>query len=373
MERIAITDNPAKIVEIGRDLLNEKSKIYTDAMLKQIMRVIDSYAADASDDEKQSILLRSIYDYWVYGNNIAEEFYFHFAEKSHEEKRTYISFRERYAYINHLNKKEDAHLLNDKYEAYKLFKPYYKRELIQLAGQEDYDSFLGFVERHPVFVAKPPDLGLAIGVHKVDSSEYPDKQELFEQLLRESIDVKNSHKWGGREKPSVVLEELICQAEALARIHPQSVNSIRATTIRTGGRVHIYHPWFKIGADGNFVTSAAFGTLDAGINVGNGIVETPGFKENGLSFEYHPQTGLRIPGYRIPEWDGLVKLATTLAESLENINYVGWDLVLTPDGWCVMEGNYSGEFMWQMVYEKGMKADFEDLIGWKPDKQFWWE
>ncbi len=47
--------------------------------------------------------------------------------------------------------------------------------------------------------------------------------------------------------------------------------------------------------------------------------------------------------------------------------------MLTPQGWCVLEGNYSGEFIYQMINGRGYKKDFEALIGWKYDKDFWWE
>ena len=59
-------------------------------------------------------------------------------------------------------------------------------------------------------------------------------------------------------------------------------------------------------------------------------------------------------------------------EELSTYGYVGWDLVLTPQGWCVMEGNYSGEFIFQMINGRGYKKEFEELIGWKYEKEFWW-
>ena len=59
--------------------------------------------------------------------------------------------------------------------------------------------------------------------------------------------------------------------------------------------------------------------------------------------------------------------------AIPDYGYVGWDLVLTPDGWCVMEGNYSGEFTFQLINGRGYKKEFEELIDWKYEKTFWWE
>ena len=38
-----------------------------------------------------------------------------------------------------------------------------------------------------------------------------------------------------------------------------------------------------------------------------------------------------------------------------------------------MEANYSGEFMWQLIRNCGWKPEFEDIIGWKMENEFWWE
>ncbi len=372
MNSIKITAEKAEMISIGKELFEENSRVYNERMLSIIRKTIDANMPNATDAEKEDKFYQSIYDYWVYGNNIAEEFYFHFDNMSHEEKCEYVTYRNQQLYIYHLNKKEDSVLLNDKFKTYNLFQPYYKREVIQICSEDDFEMFESFITRHPVFVAKPAALGLAIGVHKVDSNDYPDKKELFTDLLHEGVAMHEGHTWRGSN--AVVLEEIIKQHEELAAIHPESVNGIRVTTVRMGDKVHIVHPWFKIGANGNFVTSAAQGTMDAGIDPETGIVDTWGYKENGDKMEYHPQTGIRIPGYKIPRWKELIEMATEVALKLDTINYVGWDFVLTPDnGWCIMEGNFAGEFMWQMTYEKGMKKEFEELIGWKPSVDFWWQ
>jgi len=46
-------------------------------------------------------------------------------------------------------------------------------------------------------------------------------------------------------------------------------------------------------------------------------------------------------------------------------------MVLTPNGWCVMEANPEGEFLGQLYHKRGMKKEFEKIIGWKPEKEFW--
>ena len=76
---------------------------------------------------------------------------------------------------------------------------------------------------------------------------------------------------------------------------------------------------------------------------------------------------------QIPKWNELIELVDELMKKLPEYGYIGWDLVLTPKGWCVMEGNYSGEFTYQMINNRGYKKEFEELIGWKYEKQYWWQ
>lgn len=371
MEPIRITDNQEEMIAIGRELFQLKRDIYNEKMMATIIATINEHMPDATAEERERVFFRSIYNYWVYGSSIGEEFYLRFGELSHEEKRTYITYRERFQYIWQLNNRADAHMLNDKYEAYQLMKPYFLRDLIQIQGEEDYPEFLEFVTKHPVFVVKPADLGLGLGVHKADASKYEDKRILFEEILAEGRGYHDSFTWG--KKTAVVLEELLIQAPEMAQFHPQSINSVRVTTVRVENEVHIFHPWFKIGSNGNFVTSAAFGTMDAGINPETGIVDTWGRTETCKSYEYHPQTGVKIPGFQIPRWNEAVELAKNLSRLLPTIGYTGWDLVLTEKGWCVMEGNFHGEFMWQLCYDRGMKRELEDVMRWKPEHQFWWQ
>lgn len=375
--KLRITDDPKEMIAIGKEIFKEKANIYNERMLNILNKSIDKNMPDATEQEKTDMLYRSVYDYWVYGNNIDEEFYFHFYRKTHEEKSTYITQKNRLLYIYHLNKKEDGYLLNDKYEAYLQLKDYYMRDVIQISSDADFETFCDFVEKHPTYVVKPVDLALAVGVYKATTLPTDDKRAAFDALLAEAKVNKSNYQWSDRDNSNpaaMVLEEIIEQDEGLAKIHPESVNGIRCTTIRVGDKVHLLHPWFKIGANGEFVTSAAAGTFDAGIDAKTGIVDTNAFGEAQEEYEFHPDTGVRVPGYQIPKWDELLALLDKIGRHFPTINYVGWDMVLTPKGWCIMEGNFAGEAMWQMVYGKGMKAELEELIGWRPEpNKFWWE
>ncbi len=368
---IYITDNRSEMVECGKAIHKEKSDVYTSRIDAMILNTIKEIKQQATPEEIEEMFYLSIYDYWVYGNNITEAFFYDFFNKSHAEKSTYMTLRNRFAYMWHLNDKKDKHILDNKYEAYTRLKKYYKRDMIRLSSSDDYSSFLEFVQKHPVFVVKPESLALAIGVHKESLENYESKDSLFKKLLLETEEIKARGGWA-QANTSLVLEELLIQDERMAVMHPGSVNVVRATIVQANGKTHFYCPWVKFGASGGFVASAGCGGYSAGIDEKTGVVWSDGFRENGEIIEKHPDTNVAFKGFQIPKWDEAVQLAYELAKELPQFGYVGWDFALTTKGWTVIEGNFAGEFLWQMWHKRGMKHEFEELIGWKPSNEFWW-
>ena len=157
-------------------------------------------------------------------------------------------------------------------------------------------------------------------------------------------------------------------------LHPASINSIRCNTIRINNDIHFFYPCIKIGINNNFITSGALGCIIATIDPKTGIVNTEGRTETLHSYQYHPNTNIKIKDFKIPDWDQMLDIAKQAAEKFDRINFIGWDMVYTTKGWCIMEGNFAGEFVsGQMPSQRGLKEEFEQLIGWKPKQQFWWE
>lgn len=374
MDKIIITDDKKKQIEIGKELFQSKSKVYTDNIVSAIYDIIN-YIVQGDNYKglsKEDIFYISIYDYWVVGNNVSEEFYYDFLSKTYEEKNKFLTMRSRSLYTNYLNDKEDAHLLDNKYEAYQFLKPFYKRDVIEIKDDNDYQVFLDFISKHPKFIVKPSAAALSVGVHKVDISDYSTPKEAFSQLLQEGIICEK--KYNFCKLSSMVLEELMIQDPKIGILHPASINSIRCNTIRINNDIHFFYPCIKIGINNNFITSGALGCIIATIDPKTGIVNTEGRTETLHSYQYHPNTNIKIKDFKIPDWNQMLDIAKQAAEKFDRINFIGWDMVYTTKGWCIMEGNFAGEFVsGQMPSQRGLKEEFEQLIGWKPKQQFWWE
>ena len=368
-----VTDNINDRISLGRKAVHDNPDFYSENTLQEIMGSVKKKSGVSDPDQLEALFYHSIYCYWANGAITDEFFYYSFAEKTDEEIRKYITTREKLMYVKHLDRKDDIYILNDKYETYKKLQPYFKRDVICLYTEEDYPVFHAFVEKHPDFVVKPKNLGRARGVHFASVKNYSEEQIklFFEELLTEGV--QNGKKYKESIDNSVVLEELIDEDPTLAQFHPGSVNALRITTVLVGDEVYVWRPWIKTGRGGNFVTAAFVGSPCAGIDEETGTIITHGRTENGEMFDAHPNSGIPFIGFQIPQWNELVAMVKEMARQLPTLRYIGWDMVLSKNGWCVMEANDKAEFVHQMIWQEPMKQEFEQLIQWKLPDGFWWE
>lgn len=233
-KKIYYTDDLEDQLRIGKAL----RMMYDSDQEKYVRGILDKLAnLEELGFSRDDLYHRSIYDYWAYGFSPDQEIYLGTCKKSHEEKSQYISWKERFLFWARLNRWDDMWMLEDKYEAYKLLKPYYKRELIKILTDEDYPQFLSFIDRHPVFVVKPLGLSLSMGVRKIDADQYSDKKALFNELLHVADEFRGDYSIEKCDFNGAVLEELIVQEKQFGAIHPDSVNAVRISTIRVVGGV----------------------------------------------------------------------------------------------------------------------------------------
>lgn len=370
--RIKITDDRNEMIKIGRDLarltradiMSDKYKDYRDDL-----EVLCPESPGGDIETKENAFYAWLYDFWVYGVNVREEYFYDFPHKTHEEKSKYITRSNRFRYYEMLNDKEDSIIIKHKYKTYERFGKYFDREVIEITKDEDYGKFMDFVSRHPQFIVKPDNLGLGMGIHIEDASK-GDRDEIFKRFLEEISENKSKSEEG---ESSIVLEELIEQDGAFAELYPKAVNLVRITTIMVNGSPKFLDAWLRVGMGGHNITAANLAELYCGVDLDTGIVATDGFTELYGSYESHPDTNIRFKGYQIPKWNDLLRVTTELAYILPSVRYVGWDMTLTKKGWILVEGNENGEFLGQLVFNKPYKTMVNEMIGIEDDGAFWWE
>ena len=374
--KLYASEDEAYQIRTGREIVEAYPEIYNQWIIQDIKQKLETCAKIRPDiaggRSIEDMFAIATYDYWQYGIGTTEEFFNELLGASDKKKREYLTYRGRFLYIDYLNKKEDMHLLRNKWHAYQLLKDAYKREVLLLESEQDFPAFAAFCQRHSTFVVKPVGLGQSLGVRKVEVGN-ANLHTLFNQLFAE-IETENGH-WNSGTEKGVLVEELIEQGEEMAVLHPASVNSVRMYTINFGdGDIRMWYPCIRIGTGGNFIAAGAVGSILAGINIGTGVVDSPGADEFGRTILVHPDTHIPIKGIRIPRWRQLCQKAIEMAERVPTLRYVGWDFVYDKHKeWIVMEGNENAEFLTQIIYHVGEREEFEHFIGYHPTKEYWWQ
>lgn len=154
-----------------------------------------------------------------------------------------------------------------------------------------------------------------------------------------------------------MITEVAIQHEYASRIYPGTTNTLRLLTLwdydaeapflaqavhRIGTRRSFPVDNFKMGAGG----------LSAWIDIGTGELGPAACKPDMGDVEWHdthPETGAPIRGVRLPRWKETTEDILRRAARLPFIPFIGWDVVLTGDGYQVLELNPgSGFFLFQV-------------------------
>lgn len=137
-----------------------------------------------------------------------------------------------------------------------------------------------------------------------------------------------------------MLEECIRQHPKM-NLNNASVNTIRVySVLDKEGKAHILKAILRAGVGDSVVDNYCSGGVIYPINVEYGFVEGSGERHaDKKEWMIHPGTDIVMLGFTIPHWDLMKETVRKMAESLPQIRYIGWDMVITPDGVDLIEAN----------------------------------
>ncbi len=262
-----------------------------------------------------------------YGSGYMDYFEFEFYLLNSEERATYVTGKINSDIVGKYNKKEDFDKLNDKIKFNNLFKEFLGRDFIDLRSTS-FKEFKEFINGKSKIVVKPLDLcgGKGVEVIEIDSSKLKNEYNILK--IYNSI----------MKKEQFLVEDYIVQHESLSKLYSESVNSLRIVTfLDDKNKVHILNVILKIGNGGN-VDNFSAGGMYTFVN-DKGEVFVPAIDEKGTIFKKHPKSGVKIEGFKIPHYNKINSFVKELAQVVPSIRYVGWDVVITPTGVSVIEGN----------------------------------
>lgn len=328
-------------------------------------RKLDGYitackAPEQLEDKRYVRALRRdmIHCLMKYGSYYDEYFSFGFEGRDDAYRNSFITEGIRMSYYPRMNNPSNTNMLENKYLAYKKFKDFYKRDVMCIRKRDErtdeaVDALSRFGARHESYIVKPIYAAFGKGVHIDSLSNYSSAEEAYEAY----------HESGA------VLEEIIEQGEAMAVIHPRSVNTLRIPTVIIKGdngepEVRLFNPTLRVGRQDSVIDNFSAGGITALIDPDTGVIFSDGADKKGRQYESHPDTGVKFKGFSIPDWADAVAMVKQAALSVPDNHYCGWDLAYTAHrGWCMVEANSTAQMGgMQIVTRTGRKAELEALI-----------
>lgn len=302
-------------------------------------------AKEASAQHRKSLPLVVVDMLWQAGvKNVGFQDYidYDFAILTPAERATYMT----HPVSNQLSQKYDhpdfRGIFQDKVEFDRRFSDFLRREwmVVESGGA---DALRAFTERHGTIVTKEPVGQAGTGVHRYHAADVDDWEDFHRGLL-------------GRGE--ILVEEVIRQHPDLAAVCPGTVNTTRVTAFFDGERTHILAiaQKFGRGAVSDQMTFGGFYTMldDDGQAVG------PGYDSHGHVHERHPDSGARIADFRLPMIDEVRAFVDQVARVVPQVQYVGWDIVVGPEGPVLVEGNWGAGVYENKPSATGIRTGHKD-------------
>lgn len=173
-------------------------------------------------------MIRSLFRYGSYYN---EYFLFGYEGKDAAYRDGFITEGIRMSYYPRMNDPKNTNMLENKYLTYQKFRDFYGRDVLRIKkGAQPTPAALealrDFTQAHPRYIVKPVYAAFGKGVHTESIADYP-----YPEAAHAAYSAHGA-----------ILEEIIEQGEELARIHPQSVNTLRIpTVVLADGSVRLFH------------------------------------------------------------------------------------------------------------------------------------
>ena len=295
--------------------------------------------------------------YVLYGIDPIEYFLYHFEKKDHDSRREFLSDRERMFGCVKMMSWKTFEELKEKDVFYHLASKFFNRDVCIIKSKADKKDFDEFVIKHPVFFGKPITGTLGVGADIYSISKFNNSEDAFEHFLTQGH-------W--------ILEEIIKQDAEMASFNESSVNTIRIPSFITKKGEHvILNPTIRTGRKGSVVDNAGAGGITAMIDIITGNIVTEAIDKKYNRYKVHPDSGKPFVGTQIPKWNELVKIVEIAHRSLPSRHrYVGFDFALSEKGWQLIEGNWGQLIGSQTATQKGIRYQFESLMGLPEDSCF---
>jgi hypothetical protein len=155
-----------------------------------------------------------------------------------------------------------------------------------------------------------------------------------------------------------LVSNFINQADYSTKIYAKSVNTVRILTMvdPDNGEAFIAAAAHRIGNSRSYpVDNCAAGGFTAGIDIATGKMgKATSTVLSGSELKWygrHPDSNAEIEGVFLPNWSLVTSSILSISQSLSFIPYIGWDIVLTNEGFTIIEANDGPDIKLHQVHQ----------------------
>ena len=126
------------------------------------------------------------------------------------------------------------------------------------------------------------------------------------------------------------VQRIVRQHPDLARIHKESLNTIRVISFHFQGEIHILSAQLRMGAGDAKVDNVSAGGCACSIREDGWLYEKSVNRKSEWFYE-HP-SGIKFSDIRVPSYDKVKETAKRLHKLMPYFNIIGWDFAVGEDG-----------------------------------------
>lgn len=163
-----------------------------------------------------------------------------------------------------------------------------------------------------------------------------------------------------------LIQRNVIQHKDLSALYCDAVNTIRIVTLkeRIDSEPYVFTALLRVGTHiSQNVDNWAAGGLAVGIDESGKLKEYGFYKPMyGTKVLRHPDSNIIFKGYQIPYYEEAKKVAIKAHKGLYNIFAIGWDVAITPEGPCIIEGNDNWEISLQQACDRPLKNEWVNIL-----------
>lgn len=268
------------------------------------------------------MMFDTVYCVFKYGLGLSDYLNFKIYNRNKEERKEYVSTRMENEFYRKVSPSEYKDLFSVKPKFLEEFKEYVNREFI-FPNENNYQEFLQFLDRHPVFMSKPYNGLGGSNVKKEYVKDIEDKKAYFDNAVENGI----------------FLEELVIQHPDMNVLCEKSVNTMRIMTFNNKGKSRILWMGLRVGNGINSIDNFHANGMGVSIDIETGKLVEKAVDKDLNEFEEHPTTHVKFDGFQIPCFQEAKDMVLKASLKSDKILVVGWDVAITPNGPVIIEGN----------------------------------